>query len=152
MLCREYTRRLRMQVLYSQITDPRDCPCKFSEDRIISTSSRPSCLERLGMLQQGREMPSRFDTFGPPAWLLPSAQVCGRRNARQRARNFGASTTLGWSRFELACTFKRRPGKRRPSSSTTLASVWGCNRIFGKGRREVRRKLTGVNRETATTW
>lgn len=54
MLCRGYTRRLRMQVLYSQITDPRGCPCKFNEDRIISTSSRASCLERLGMLQQGR--------------------------------------------------------------------------------------------------
>ena len=49
MLCREYTRRLRMQVLYSQITDPRDCPCKFNEDRSISTSSRASCLERLGV-------------------------------------------------------------------------------------------------------
>ena len=54
MLCRGYTRRLRMQVLYSQITDPRGCTCKFNEDRIISTSSRASCLERLGMLQQGR--------------------------------------------------------------------------------------------------
>ena len=54
MLCREYTRRLRMQVLYSQITDPRDCPCKFNEDRTISTLCRASCLERLGMLQQGR--------------------------------------------------------------------------------------------------
>ena len=73
MLCREYTRRLRMQVLYSQITDPRDCPCKFNEVEIISTSSRTSCLERLAMLQQGRGDADEVDTFGPPAWLLPSA-------------------------------------------------------------------------------
>jgi hypothetical protein len=73
MLCREYTRRLRMQVLYSQITDPRDLLAS-------STKTGPSPHRAVRVVSSAWEcynravgMPSRFDTFGPPAWPSPSA-------------------------------------------------------------------------------
>jgi len=51
-LRREYARRLRMQVLFSPIPDPRDGPLMFNKANGISTVTCPGSLQRWGCARE----------------------------------------------------------------------------------------------------